>query len=202
MTRYWLKITLGALLIFAIGMAINFGVRKGVRTVHTVIDTADPITIPIRFATFRVDGVALGKLRELKLLRTSPKQLSSAEVVVRLDSVAYADRLSACTLRIDDLEKIDERTTFVCVTADNPGVAGAFEQFGEVRVEGTDLVLPLLLPAAAVSDLRSQGAAAAAAADAEAAVQAADSLAVGAVAPPAAVPSASQVQSTPAAPSP
>ncbi len=202
MTRYWLKITLGALLIFAIGMAINFGVRKGVRTVHTVIDTADPITIPIRFATFRVDGVALGKLRELKLLRTSPKQLSSAEVVVRLDSVAYADRLSACTLRIDDLEKIDERTTFVCVTADNPGVAGAFEQFGEVRVEGTDLVLPLLLPAAAVSDLRSQGAAAAAAADAEAAVQAADSLAVGAVAPPAAVPAAPQVRSTPAAPSP
>ena len=81
MTRYWLKITLGALLIFAIGMAINFGVRKGVRTVHTVVETADPITIPIRFATFRVDGVALGKLRELKLLRTSPKQISSAEVV-------------------------------------------------------------------------------------------------------------------------
>jgi hypothetical protein len=201
MTRYWIKIAFGALLIFAIGMAINFGVKKGVRTVHTVMETSDPISIPIRFATFRVDGVALGKLRELKLLRTTPKQVSSAEVTVRLDSAAYADRLAACTLRIDDVEKIDERTTFVCVTADNPGMPGAFEPFGEVRVEGTDMVLPLLLPAAAVNDFRTQGADSAAA-DAEAAVQAADSAAVGAVAPPAQVPAVPQVRAAPASPSP
>ena len=197
MTRYWLKITLGALLIFLIGMAINFGVRKGVRTVHTVVETADPITIPVRFATFRVDGVALGRLRELKLLRTAPKQVSSAEITVRLDSAAYADRLSTCTLRIDDVEKIDERTTFVCVTADNPGISGAFERFGEVRVEGTDLVLPLLLPAAAVRDFRSQGADSAAA-EAEAAVQAAESAAVSPNAPPAPVPAVPQAGTTPA----
>lgn len=199
MTRYWIKITLGALLIFAIGMAINFGVRKGVSTVHTVIETADPISIPIRFATFRVDGVALGKLRELKLLRTAPKQVSAAEISVRLDSAAYADRLSACTLRIDDVEKIDERTTFVCVTSDNPGMPGAFEPFGEVKVEGTDIVLPLLLPAAAVRDFRSQGVDSAAAA-AEASVQAAESLAVSPVAPPAPVPAAPKAGTTPASP--
>lgn len=201
MTRYWMKIAFGAILIFAIGMAINFGVRKGVSTVHTVMETADPISIPIRFATFRVDGVALGRLRELKLLRTAPKQISSAEVTVRLDSAAYADRLSACTLRVDDVEKIDERTTFVCVTADNPGMPGAFEPFGEVKVEGTDIVLPLLLPAAAVRDFRTEGAAAAAA-DAEAAVRAADSATVGAVAPPASVPGTPQVRATPAPTSP
>lgn len=199
MTRYWIKITLGALLIFAIGMAINFGVRKGVSTVHTVIETADPISIPIRFATFRVDGVALGKLRELKLLRTAPKQVSAAEISVRLDSAAYADRLATCALRIDDLEKIDERTTFVCVTSDNPGMPGAFEPFGEVKVEGTDIVLPLLLPAAAVRDFRSQGVDSAAAA-AEAAVQAAESLAVSPVAPPAPVPAAPRTGTTPASP--
>jgi hypothetical protein len=201
MTRYWMKIALGALLIFVIGMGLNFGVRKGVRTVHSVTETADPITIPIRFATFRVDGVALGKLRELRLLRSAPKEVSSAEITVRLDSAASADRLSACTLRLDDLEKIDERTTFVCVTADNPGMPGAFEPFGEVKVEGTDIVLPLLLPAAAVRDFRSEGAANAAA-DAEAAAQAADSAASGAVAPPAPVPAAPKVQATPASPAP
>ena len=144
-----------------------------------------------------MDGVQLGKLRELKLLRTTPKQVSSAEITVRLDSAAYADRLSACTLRIDDVENIDERTTFVCVTADNPGIAGAFERFGEVRVEGTDLVLPLLLPAAAVQDFRSQGADSAAA-EAEAAVQAAESAAVSPIAPPAPVPAVPQVRTTPA----
>jgi hypothetical protein len=158
MTRYWIKIAAGALLIFAAGMGIWFGVRKGVRTVHTVFETSDPISIPLKFATFRVDGAALGKLERLRLLRTAPKEITSVQVTVRLDSASYADRIRGCTMRIDDVEKIDERTTFVCITGDAPmAAAGAFEQFGEVMVEGTDIVLPLFLPAAAVQDLRDHG---------------------------------------------
>jgi hypothetical protein len=157
MTRYWIKIAIGTLLVFAIGMAVWFGVRKGVGTVHTIFETADPISIPIKFATFRVDGTALGKVQRITLLRSAPKQVASVRVTVRLDSASFADRLRACTLRIDDVEKIDERTTFVCVTADNPGATGAFEPFGELIVEGTDIVLPLLLPAAAVRDFRKSG---------------------------------------------
>ena len=160
MTGYWIKIAAGALLIFAIGMVGWFGVRKGVSTAHTVFDTSDPISIPIKFATFRVDGTALGQLERLRLLRSAPKQVTSVQVTVRLDSASYADRLRACTMRIDDLEKIDERTSFVCVSPDAAGAAemvGAFEQFGEVVVEGTDIVLPLLLPAAAVRKFRDYG---------------------------------------------
>lgn len=157
MTRYWMKIGLGALLVFALGMAVWYGVRKGVGTVHTVFDTADPITIPIKIATFRVDGVPLGKVRQIKLLRSAPKQVSSVEVTVRLDSASFADRLRSCTMRIDDVERIDERTTFVCVTPENPGAAGAFEPFGVLKVEGTDIVRPVLLPAAAVQGFRRHG---------------------------------------------
>ena len=158
MTRYWIKIAAGALLIFAVGMGVWFGVRKGVRTVHTVFETSDPLSIPIKFATFRVDGTALGKLERLRLLRTAPKEVTSVQVTVRLDSASYADRLRNCAMRIDDVEKIDERTTFVCVTADAPAVAaGTFEQFGEVLIEGTDIVLPLFLPASAVQGFRDHG---------------------------------------------
>lgn len=157
MTRYWLKIAAGALLIFAVGMGVWFGVRKGVRTVHTVFETSDPISIPIKFATFRVDGTALGKLERLRFLRSAPKQLSSVQLTVRLDSASYAERLRACTMRVDDVEHIDERTTFVCVTGDMPAPTVGFEQFGEVLIEGTDIVLPLFLPAAAVQDLRDHG---------------------------------------------
>ena len=157
MTRYWIKIVLGALLIFAIGMAVWFGVRKGVKTVHTVFETSDPISIPLKFVTFRVDGTSLGRLDQLKLLRSAPKAISSIEITVRVDSAAAADRLRNCIMRIDDVEHIDENTTFVCVTADNPGAAGSFEAFGQVLVQGTDIALPLLLPAAAVKDLQHQG---------------------------------------------
>ncbi len=157
MTRYWLKIVLGALLIFVVGMAAWMGVRKSVSTVHTLLDTADPITIPIKVVHFRVDGATLGRVERLKLLRSAPKAIESIEVTVRLDSAASADRLRGCSMRIDDVERLDEQSTFVCVTGDSISVAGQFETFGSVLVEGTDIVLPLLLPAAAVRDLQRQG---------------------------------------------
>lgn len=157
MTRYWLKIVLGALLIFALGMAVWFGARKGVKTVHTVFETADPITIPLKFVTFRVDGASIGRLEQLKLLRSAPKAITGVEITVRVDSASAAERLRNCTMRIDDVENIDENTTFVCVTPDNPGAAGSFEAFGLVLVQGTDIVMPLLLPTAAVKDLQHQG---------------------------------------------
>jgi len=157
MTRYWIKIIVGALLVFAAGMAVWFGVRKGVTTVHTVLETSNPINIPLKFVTFRVDGVALGRLEQLKMLRTTPKAISSVEVTVRVDSAAAAERLRQCTMRIDDLNHIDEHTTFVCVAAESPADSGAFMPFGTVSIAGTDIVMPLYLPAASVRDLQHQG---------------------------------------------
>jgi len=157
MTRYWIKIVLGALLIFAAGMAVWKGVHMGVNTVHVLTDTADPITIPLKIVNFRVDGVSLGRLEKLRLIRSAPKAISSVEVTVRLDSTSVADRLRDCTMRIDDVENMNEQTTFVCVSPATPAAAGEFEQFGEVRIEGTDIVLPLLLPAAAVRELQHKG---------------------------------------------
>ncbi len=157
MTRYWLKIVLGALLIFAVGMAAWLTVRKGVNTVHVLTATADPITIPIKIVNFRVDGANIGRVERLKLLRSAPEEIASVEVTVSVDSAAIIERMRDCTLRIDDLEHVDERTTFVCVTADNPAPID-FEPFGVVRVEGTDIVLPLLLPASVVRDFQNKGA--------------------------------------------
>lgn len=157
MTRYWIKIVLGALLIFAAGMAVWKGVHVGVNTVHVLTETADPITIPLKIVNFRVDGASLGRLEKIRLIRTAPQAIASVEVTVRLDSAAVADRLRNCTMRIDDVENMNEQTTFVCVSPESPAPAGEFEPFGEVRLEGTDIVLPLLLPAAAVRDLQHNG---------------------------------------------
>lgn len=157
MTRYWIKIIVGALLIFIVGMAAWMGIRRGVSTVHTVLETADPITIPIKVVHFRVDGSSLGRIERIRFLRTAPKSIESVEVTVRVDSAAAGEGLRACAMRIDDLERLDEQSTFVCVRGDSVSAAGAFEPFGQVLVEGTDIVLPLLLPADAVRDLRNHG---------------------------------------------
>ncbi len=156
MTKYWIKIIVGALLIFGAGLALWLTAKKGVHTVRTVMETADPITIPIKFADFRVDGASIGKLEQVRLLRSAPKVIEGVEVTVRLDSAAVGERLRACTMRIDDIEHLDAQTTFVCVTPENPGAVGSFEPFGHVLIEGTDIVMPLLLPAAAVQDLKRQ----------------------------------------------
>jgi len=159
MTKYWIKIVAGALLIFAAGMAVWYMGRKGVSTAQSVFDSADPITIPIRFVDFRVDGAAVGKIQQLRLLREARDQITSVEVTVRLDSAAVADRLRACSMRIDDLENFDEHTTFVCAPADESDsatAAQAFEPFGVVRVQGTDLTMPLLLPGATVREFKNQ----------------------------------------------
>jgi len=159
MTRYWIKIVAGALLIFVAGMAVWMMGKKGVSTAHAVLESADPISIPIKFVRFRVDGASLGKIQKITLLRDAPDQINAVEVTVRLDSAAMADRLRACSMRIDDLENLDEHTSFVCAAPgapDSATAAEAFEPFGVVRVQGTDLTMPLLLPGATVRELKNQ----------------------------------------------
>jgi hypothetical protein len=157
MTRYWIKIAAGAVLIFALGMAVWFGVRRGVGAVHVVMDTSQPISIPIKFATFRLDGVALGKIDHIRLMRSAPKSVVAAEITVRLDSATYADRLRNCVVRLNSLDNLDEHTTFVCAASGDSSVAGSFEPFGQLIVEGANVVVPLMLPASDVRDMKNGG---------------------------------------------
>lgn len=157
MTRYWLKIGIGALLVFAVGMGVKYLIDQGKAKVHVLLDSDQPISIPLKFVDFKVDGARLGQVRRVRLLRTAPKEFSGAEVTAVLDSGSSIDLLRTCQLRIDNLEKMDQNTTFVCVHPDTPAGPVAFEPFGTVKLEGTDVVLTLLLPSDAVRDLRSVG---------------------------------------------
>jgi len=157
MTRYWIKIAAGAILIFALGMAVWYGVRRGVGAVHVVMDTDQPISIPIKFATFRLDGVPLGKIDHIRLMRSAPKRLVAAEITVRLDSASYQERLRHCVVRLNSLDRLDENTTFVCAASGDSSVGGAFEPFGQLLVEGTDVAIPLMLPASDVRDMQRGG---------------------------------------------
>lgn len=154
MTRYWIKIVIGALLVFAAGMAVWKIFHVGVNTVHLISETSDPITIPLKIVNFRVDGANLGRLERIRLIRSAPNAIQSVEVTARVDSAGAADRLRDCTLRLDDLDNINDQTTFVCASGQAAADSGAFELFGEVRIEGTDVVVPLLLPASTVRDLQ------------------------------------------------
>lgn len=159
MKSYWVKIALGALGIFAIGMIVVTVIRKARNQVRVYTETSEPISIPFPFGImpFRLDGTRLGTIEHLTLLRDSPQGISNVRVLVKLADSVESSRLANCMLVVTDVEHFDNRTTFTCQNADTAGLQ--LIPYGEVELEG-GTSFPLLLPAQAVEDLRSEGASA------------------------------------------
>ena len=156
MRRYWGKIILGMLLIFAVGFAfISVG-----RNVKQSIETNKDITIPLgSFVGFKLDGVRVGSIRQIRIRRSEPKVLAGFDVRVRLSDTAAFTRLQNCRLSVNDAHNFDERTSFLCLPSDS-----GYEPFGEVTAYLSDpdhddptLVLPLLLPQQVVAEIRRGG---------------------------------------------
>ena len=152
MRKYWGKIILGALLIFGVG----FGLVSAARGVKNQIVSGKDIEIPLgSFIGFNLDGTKLGSIRSLTIRRSSPRLITGFEVRTRLTDAAAYDKLKDCHVTVNDVQHIDERTHFVCLSSDTGYVA-----FGELRAElhtdeGTNtLVLPLLLPPGAVAGIQ------------------------------------------------
>jgi hypothetical protein len=98
MRNYWLKIVLGALAVFALGMAGISVVRAIARKARGVAEGTDPISIPLAFIPFRLDGERLGTFDRIVLLRKAPHQVSGVDLRIRLTDTAAARRLEGCAL--------------------------------------------------------------------------------------------------------
>jgi hypothetical protein len=153
---YWGKIGLGALAIFCVGFAGISLVRTTKRQVVRAVETSADLTIPLPFVPFNFDGERLGTFRKIVFHRSSPETVTSVDVTVRLNDPGVAARLESCHLTIDDLDNLDERSSFHCV-APSPEL----ESFGTVAVytrgEGRSwsraATVPLLLPKHAIGRL-------------------------------------------------
>jgi len=153
MRNYWLKILGGAFGIFAVGMLLITAFR-GVRSkVTSTLNSSDPIPIPlVGLVPFRLDDSRLGSLTRLEFLRSDPEHVSGVRVLVKLADTVGLERLRSCQLTVDDVEGINERTTFRCVTPG--GHLADFEPFGTVVIRGRGDSFPLLLPRKTVTELR------------------------------------------------
>ena len=152
MRNYWIRIVLGALGVFAVGMAVIFVARKVIAKAKTVAESSDPITIPLALVPFRLDGSRLGTFDQAVLMRKSPKEVSALHLSVKLADSAGAARLAGCGL----LARFTERpggdgavltdADFTCVKPDSVAPAGA-EPFGRVVFQPGDLTARLFVPA-------------------------------------------------------
>jgi len=154
MQRYWLRIALGALAVFALGMAGISIYRNGRARVEALANSADPITIPLAIMPFQVDGDRLGRVQEVQIRRDAPTRVSGVGIVVKMsDSAATEDLLAACRLTVQDQPTDHSSPSFHCATpADS--VADSLTVFGEVRFEPGNVVRAFFLPARLVSEWR------------------------------------------------
>jgi hypothetical protein len=195
MRNYWLRIALGAAAIFVVGMIGVTLARQGVGRVRGVVEGSGPITLPVAFIPFKLDGRKLGSVNKIVLLREAPKRISSVELEIKLRDSTLARGLAGCHLaaHFDAQHKPGgirvhdpfSSGVFSCLDSDS---VPQFQVFGRAVFQPGDVSVSLLLPNDIVEELKqgqfgppnedSIGAAAEARADsiAEAAVAAADSI--------------------------
>jgi hypothetical protein len=163
MRNYWLRIGLGAAAIFIVGMIGVTLARQGVGRVRGVMEGSGPITLPIAFVPFKLDGQRLGNVNKVVLLRDAPKQISSVELEIKLKDSVLARGLEGCHLAANfdaDHKPRNVRVhgdpfssgVFSCL--DRSDSVPQFQVFGRAVFQPGDVTVPLLLPDDIVDDLK------------------------------------------------
>jgi len=168
MRSYWLRILMGAFAIFVIGMLGVALVRRGRSGVESVIASSEPLSIPLPFVPFQLNGSKLGTIERLTINRDAPKKVSSIELQVKMDDSLVAKGLAGCRLAANiendssksgrhrdvdvnvHLNRLHERTFFFCTKSDS-----GFEELGSATLIPGDVELPLLVPESLAEQLRS-----------------------------------------------
>jgi hypothetical protein len=160
MRNYWLRIAFGALAIFTVGMIGVTLAKQGVGKVRNVVEGSGPITLPLAFIPFQLDGQKLGNVSRVVLLRTAPKQISAVELEAKVRDSSVARGLQGCRLAAN----FDEESTrgrnrgpkpsgiFSCIHPGDP--TPGFQEFGRAIFQPGDVTVPLLLPDDMVDDLK------------------------------------------------
>ena len=153
MQRYWVRIALGALAVFAVGMVGISVARSGMKQLETVANSTRPIGIPLALLPFRLDGEQLGTVRRLELIRIAPKKVTGIRLTVALQDSSEADNLRDCNVTVHAPVAFGGRDGFTCsTTADS--MAGHLERIGEIIVEPGGLVRAIFARAEQAAEWR------------------------------------------------
>lgn len=162
MRTYWLRILLGALAVFAVGMiGITFA-RRTRDKVTAVVTGTGPLSIPLPFVPFELEGNKLGQLERLVVNREAPKKVSSVDLEVKLDDSLVVQGLAGCRLAANlesdssksgDINfrshRLEDQAFFFCAKSDSGLV-----EFGTVKLTPGDVNVPLLVPVSLAEQMR------------------------------------------------
>jgi len=164
MRKYWMRIALGALAIFIVGMIGLTLVRRGIGSVHGVVHGSGPISIPLAFIPFKLQGDKLGSLERVTLRRETPSRVTSVELEVKLSDSVLARGLEGCRLAANLDSEVPGRPginvhrgpfpegSFWCARDDSADVA--LVEYGSAVFHPGDVTVPLFLPRSLVDELQ------------------------------------------------
>jgi len=152
MQRYWVRIALGALAIFTVGMALIALARNGIRQFDMVARSDRPIVIPLALLPFRLDGNQLGTVRRLELLRSAPRKVTGIRLTVMLQDSTAVDDLRDCTLTVRE-PAFGGRDGFTCASSAD-SASERLERIGDIVIEPGGMVRAILAPAAQAAEWR------------------------------------------------
>jgi hypothetical protein len=157
MRSYWVKIVFGALAIFLVGYLGVTVVRKQVNRVRAFSQSSDPISIPLAFIPFQLDGNKAGTFSGIRIMRDAPKSVSAFHIRVKLSDSVDIERLKSCRLYLEQTgHDFDPDDAFTCLAPDTSD--SGLVEFGDVTFtarEGVEFTVPLLLDSRTVLELRS-----------------------------------------------
>ena len=164
MRSYWMRIALGALAIFTVGMIGRALINRGIGSVKGVVEGSGPLSIPLAFIPFELSGNKLGTFERVTLERTAPRSVSSVRIEVKLGDSTLARGLEGCRLaaNLDDDSNGDHNIniergrfaegTFWC--ADDAATDTALVEYGQAVFRPGDVTVPLYLPPGLVAELQ------------------------------------------------
>jgi hypothetical protein len=161
MRNYWLKILVGALAIFAVGMIGVSLARRGIAGVTRVVASDQPLTIPLSLIPFELQGERLGKLDHVTLMRKSPNEVTAVELEIQLADSMVARGLAGCRL-VANMEskgdsgidiRVGPRSPSVFYCAGDTAQADLLE-YGHAVLQPGDVEIPLLLSRDMVKELQ------------------------------------------------
>ena len=163
MRTYWLRILLGALAVFAVGMIGVTFARRTRDKVTAVVTGSGPLSIPLPFVPFELEGSKLGQVERLVVNREAPKKVSSVDLEVKLDDSLLVQGLAGCRLAANlesdsskagdnnfRAHRLEDQALFFCAKSDSGLV-----EFGTVKLTPGDVSVPLLVPVSLAEQMRS-----------------------------------------------
>ncbi len=152
----WIKIVLGMLAIFTVGMVVRAGVNSSKSTFMEMTEGTASISIPMLGMPFRTTAGELGSIQRLYVDRSSPKQVSGFRLAVTLNDGVDVDQFDDCEVTVTNPEAIDENTAFTCLTSADSGFS-ELVQFGSITFRPSGEVHRLMVPASVRDEIRQAG---------------------------------------------